>query len=214
MTYRGLFLADGSSDLPIAGLLRHVCSRHGVLVEVVPVPNDRLPLATSRTVHARVQAALGLDPDFSLVFVHRDAEGEHPDKRKDEVAAGVLKGGFSGPAVAVVPVRMTEAWLLLDEAAIREVAGRPSGNETLSLPRPDKVEELPDPKATLREALCVASGTRGRRREMFLRRFPELRRVLLDRLDPDGPVTGLPAWRRLEVDVRAALSMLDGTTGR
>ena len=33
--------------------------------------------------------------------------------------------------MGIVPVRMTEAWLLLDESAIRRVAGRPHGDEPL-----------------------------------------------------------------------------------
>jgi hypothetical protein len=45
---------------------------------------------------------------------------------------------------------MTEAWLLIDEKAIREAAGNPKGRQPLNLPKPSKTEELSDPKETLK----------------------------------------------------------------
>jgi hypothetical protein len=38
------------------------------------------------------------------------------------------------PVVCVVPVRMMEAWLLIDEMAIRRVAGNPNGRIPIELP--------------------------------------------------------------------------------
>ena len=67
----------------------------------------------------------------------------------------------------VVFVRMLEAWLLVDEGAIRRGAGFPSGAGALAMPRPSAVERLADPKATLRELILAAmpaSARRGRRR--------------------------------------------------
>lgn len=58
----------------------------------------------------------------------------------------------------VIPIRMTEAWLLLDEAEIRRVAGAPNGKIPLNLPNPAKVESVSDPKALLKETLARASG--------------------------------------------------------
>jgi hypothetical protein len=36
--------------------------------------------------------------------------------------------------IPVVPVRMTEAWLLADEFAIRSAPGNPNGTQSLDLP--------------------------------------------------------------------------------
>ena len=71
------------------------------------------------------------------------------------------------PAVCVVPVRMQEAWLLLDEPAIRYAAGNPNGRVGLQLPSVRKLEQLPDPKAILYHLLRTASELRGRRRRNF-----------------------------------------------
>lgn len=107
--------------------------------------------------------------------------------------------------VPIVPVRMTEAWLLLDEALIREVAGRPSGTESLGLPKPLQAESVADPKEVLRSALETASGLSGRRLKQFRRRFSENRRLIFERLDPEGPVRRLSAWRELEHALDEAL---------
>lgn len=200
---RALFLADGASDLPLAVHLERLCVRHGQFVEVVPVPHDRLPGA-GRTVWSRVAAAMRQDADFDYLFVHRDAEGQEVIRRQHEVRDGVERGGFSGPVVPVIPIRMTEAWLLLDESAIRRVAGRPSGREPLDLPLPQAVEAVPDPKRMLKDALVKAANVSGRRLKTFRRRFPALRRQLLAELDIDGPVRGLTAWQQLERDITAA----------
>ncbi len=81
------------------------------------------------------------------------------------------------PHVPVIPIRMTEAWLLLDEAQIRRVAGAPNDKTALDLPRAGKVESLPDPKALLKTTLARASGLKGRRLEQFNNRFPQHRAI-------------------------------------
>jgi hypothetical protein len=145
------------------------------------------------------------DNRFDVVFVHRDAEAQDPERRYAEAQAGVdaVRPGLAH--VTVVPIRMTEAWLLVDEQAIRRVAGRPASTMPLGLPDIRRVEMIPDPKATLARALEVAAGCTGRRRERFVRDFGEHRRLLLERLDHAGPVTRLESWRRLETDIVATL---------
>jgi hypothetical protein len=56
-----------------------------------------------------------------LVVVHRDSDNVGADKRRDEIAQGAQDSGVESHVLPVIPVRMTEAWLLLDESAIREV---------------------------------------------------------------------------------------------
>lgn len=202
MTVRALLLVDGSSDRPLSGHLEQMCLRYRVVVDVVPLPLDRLPREPGLRVDQRTRAALAIDPHFDWIFVHRDAEGQDPELRRREVEQGVRSAGFSAPAAAVVPVRMTEAWLLLDERAIRRVAGHPAGQEDLGLPAVSEVESVPRPKATLQAALERAAGVRGRRLEILRSQFGEMRRQLLERLQVDGPVTRLSAWRRLDSDIR------------
>ena len=83
----------------------------------------------------KVRDGLQFVGDCDLLLAHRDADAseETPSaghqKRYDEIGKAVSDSGYSGVWVGMVPVRMTEAWLLLDEAEIRRVAGRPRVSE-------------------------------------------------------------------------------------
>ncbi|MBC8091750.1 MAG: DUF4276 family protein [Pseudonocardia sp.] len=139
-----------------------------------------------------------LREQIDLVVVHRDADNAGWDARVAEIHKAVVETAICNQVVPIVPVRMTEAWLLLDEAAIRTVAGNPQGTSPLALPGRHEVERVADPKQTLREALSRAANVTGRRRERLVRRFSENRRQLLERLDTRGPVAQLASWRALD----------------
>jgi hypothetical protein len=91
-----------------------------------------------------------------LVFVHRDAERLDHATRKREIP--VIVG-----VVPVVPVRMTEAWLLTNERAIRRASGNPNGQVSLNMPSVARLESHPDPKEELHRLLRMASELKGRR---------------------------------------------------
>jgi hypothetical protein len=201
-------LADGSSDEPLGRHVAALAGRHGVRLDVVTPDFDRMNMPPGRRVRDRLQRMLELDPDFDALIVHRDAERWPRADRLNEIHAAMASLDVAWPTVPVIPVRMTEAWLLLDEQAIREVAGRPTATESLDLPAAALVEALPDPKMRLQEALAAASGHSGRRLREFERDFPAHRRQLLDRLDRSGPVCRLPAWQALEVATEKAMARL------
>jgi hypothetical protein len=138
-----------------------------------------------------------LEGRTDVVVVHRDADNSGTDTRLSEIEKAVQEVGQEFAVVPVIPIRMTEAWLLLDERAIRQVAGNPNGRMALDLPTAREVERIADPKTHLRDCLLTASGAAGRRREMLRNRFPQHRRQLLERLDPKGKVTSLKAWQAL-----------------
>lgn len=102
--------------------------------------------------------------------------------------------------VCVIPVRMTEAWLLTDEQAIRHAAGNPNGQTALNLPRISELEDVPDPKDMLYRALRTASGRTGRR----LREFRENHAVhlIFDRMKHFSDLKQSAAFQALEEDIR------------
>ena len=208
MTARALLLADGPSDEPLGRHVARIAQRHGFELDVVAPDLRRLDPPPGRRVDARLQAVFRFDDRFDLVIVHRDAEAQDPQRRREEVANGVAAVREVVPALPVVPIRMTEAWLLVDEDAIRRVAGRPTGTEPLGLPAAGDVEDVPDAKHVLRRALETASGAKGRRLRSFKRDFGGQRRRLLEGLDHGGPVSQLSAWQALESSVEAALADL------
>lgn len=208
MTFRGIFLADGPSDLPLRDHLERLCLECGGHVEVSPIDPERL-VGTGRSVEQRLRFLLTQGAKFDIAFVHRDAEAQDPAQRRAEIASGASSAGLVGtPVVPIVPVRMTEAWLLLDEAGIRRIAARPNGQAQLGLPKWHEAESIADPKQRLETALLLASETSGRRRARFARDFGRHRSLLLQRLDPNGPVAQHSAWKQLRVDVENAVAML------
>ncbi len=136
-----------------------------------------------------------------LLFVHRDAERA---SRADRVIEIRKAQGESAdprfPAVCVVPVRMTEAWLLFDEAAIRNAAGNPNGHVELALPDLRDVESLPDPKAILHDLLLTASQRGKRRRRTFRVGIAAAR--LADLVSDFAPLRELSAFSAMERDLR------------
>jgi len=183
--------------------------RLGHEVDVVTPDLRRLDPPPGRQVGQRLEAVLAFDDGFDFVIVHRDAENQSVATGNHEIRTGVGSAGKDLPALPLVPVRMTEAWLLLDEAAIRRVAGRPTSTNPIGLPPAQSVEHVPNPKKTLRSALEAASGVTGRRLQRIRRDFGGQRRRLLEGLDHGGPVSRLSAWTQLEASVKEVLSELE-----
>jgi len=103
-------------------------------------------------------------------------------------------------------VRMTEAWLLVEERAIRIAADNPNGAAPLDLPEIEALERMPDPKALLYRALEAACEKRGRRLAQFQRdRSWRVQRVatLIQDL---SKLRALSSFQRLEHDTRKAIA--------
>lgn len=132
-----------------------------------------------------------------IVFVHRDAENETLPERLAE-----FQGVTRSDVVPMVPIRMTEAWLLIDGPAIAAAADRPSAK--VDLPRVGQLESLPDPKRALEDQLLLAAGELpGRRRKQFKASIVD-RRVNIATLIADfSPLERLTAFQRFQADLAA-----------
>ncbi|MFF3891125.1 DUF4276 family protein [Streptomyces sp. NPDC001914] len=205
MTLRILFTGEGTSDNGLVPHVETVAAEVGVQAVVTAPDFGRLGLTDCHAVADKLRAVRSLGDDYDLVIVHRDADGGSPHKRYEEVAEAVTSEWSGRPHIAVVPVRALEAWLLLDEAAIRRVAGNPRGRMSLDLPNGSAAERITDPKKLLQQTLATASGVSGRRLATFRSRFPRHRHKLLEALDPYGPVSKLTSWQAFMADLRAAL---------
>ena len=196
---RFTLLADGPSDEALMPILHWMWQQHrpGELVSGQFADLDYSNLE-SRRPEDRMGPAVALYP-CDVLFVHRDAEKEPMERRIEEIRAAFGKAfglGEKPLAVCVVPVRMSEAWMLFDETAIRRAAENPNGIISLLLPPPVKIEKLPDPKAVLHDLLRTASGLPPQR----LRRFNERRaaRLVTQFIHDFSPLRNLTAFRRLE----------------
>ena len=198
---RFALLCEGTSDRPLVAHLRRLLSKCGATESVgsaiplssIPDQRDSRGSALSR----KIRIALTNESELDLLFVHRDANSAGYDARVREVGEAFGNVGGSIDWIPIVPDRATEAWLLLDEDAIRRAAGNPRGRQPLHLPRPSQVEGVSDPKTALRDALAAASGHTGSRLRRFKKRFGPQRRVLLEQLPIFGGLAQVRSWLRL-----------------
>ena len=204
MMMQCLLVCEGSSDAPLAthiGQLLNSYGRH---------PADFNVSIDGQRLVDKVLNGLGMASHYDLIFIHRDADRAGVDARYREITDAIRQSEYTGPWVGVVPVRMTEAWLLLDEAAIRKVVHWPNGSAPVTLPSPNEVERRANPREILNFALLDASEARGRRRDDLRRNLPAFRRSLLENLPVAGPLEQLPSWSRFRDDTVAALRQLNG----
>lgn len=198
---RYTLLADGSSDralLPIlTWLLRQSCGAIPIQAEFADL---RRLSPSPRKLSERINRSVELYP-CDLLFVHRDAESASIEEREAEIHKALEESSVKGSVrvVCVVPVRMQEAWLLIDEAALRRSAGNPNGTQPLAMPEVQKLEELADPKQLIRDLLRQASELRGRRLERFNWRSSVHR--VTEMIGDFSVLYRLAAFRRLAAEV-------------
>jgi hypothetical protein len=195
-------LGDGSSDRLLDQPIRWALSKLGVSVELGQWADLRMARPRPQSLTDRARLALELYPS-ELLFVHRDAENASIRDRIAEVRAAVR--AVAKQHVAIVPVRMTEAWLLHDEGAIRRASGNPNGAGALSLPSPSKVESVADPKLTLETALLTASELTGRRRQKRKAEFPQMRARTAELITDFAPLEVTSAFTAFFSALKSAL---------
>lgn len=204
-----ILVGEGTSDDGLIPHLENLCIDLGAdEVTGTGVDFRRLDQPVGHSLEAKLGAAVQLEPEANLYFLHRDADSPNPAPRYAEIANAVAAVELTREWVALVPVQETEAWILLDEAAIRMVARRPRGRTPLNLPRARQVETVANPKERLQEALVAASEASGRKLDNLRRDFADHRRILLQRLPIRGQLLEVDSWVRLESDLAAAIARL------
>jgi hypothetical protein len=180
-------------------------------VTLVPQFYDPKGLMTSgRKLEERLLNAIQHFP-CDVLFIHRDAEREPPERRRQEIDMAIV--AFAHPVsywVPVIPIRMTEAWLLIDERAIRQSADNPNGTIALKLPRLSRLESEPDPKEVLNQQIIIASAKSGRRLAN-LKRPSELawrRGRVAELIDDYRPLRSLGAFQAFEAHCYAVIDDL------
>lgn len=200
---RYTLLSDGPADKALMPILTWLLRQH---VPNLPIQSRwadlRWLLRPPRELHEKIQESIYLYP-CDLLFVHRDAETASLDVRLNEIRQAVLDASIeneTSTVVCVVPVRMTEAWLLFDIDAIRQAAGNPNGTVPLNLPNLSRVEALPNPKRVLHDILREATDRSTRRKKYYdtnraVQRIPEC-------IEDFSSLRRLPAFVALEEEVK------------
>ncbi len=157
-------VADGSSDRALIPVIEWLLTAklaerpfHVQMAEGLP--------NWSKGLTARIGFAHEMYPCSALI-VHRDCEAQPWTERVEQIQEAVDRLPIPN-WIPVVPIRMTEAWLLSDHLSIRRAAGRPQDVINLDLPKRNRWSAEPDPKNLLFDALRKASGLSGRRLQKF-----------------------------------------------
>lgn len=165
------------------------------------VDNDRRP-------HRIVEAAKQASGAWRLLFVHTDGAGD-PERARRALAKPALdllrrECAADGVGVAVIPVRETEAWALVDGDALRTVFGTNLADSQLGLPSIGSVESITDPKQRLAEAFAATNPPPSRRRKGATPMLSALGdAVSLERL------RHLNGFQRLEAELNGAFRQLN-----
>lgn len=138
-----------------------------------------------------------------LIFIHRDAEKQSLENREQEidsdlesVAEDIKKQKLF---VKIIPVRMTESWLFIDEKAIRQAAGNPNGKVVLNLPKIKNIEQLSEPKDELERILKIASGLSGRKlRDLHTRHLIQL---IPEFIEDFSPLEQFPSYQHFKKQI-------------
>jgi Domain of unknown function (DUF4276) len=106
--------------------------------------------------------------------------------------------------IAVIPVYMTESWMLADKELLKDEIGTSKSNNELGINR--RPESIANPKATIAEAIRIArSGlVRHRRRELNISELyqPIGQKIELTKLET------LPSYIKFKNEVRSAYRTL------
>lgn len=203
-------LSDGPADRVLIPILTWLLRQHfsGTPIQsrwadLRPLPNPPSAL------YERIQVCIELFR-CDLMFIHRDAETVSLVDRLNEIGNAVSQAARTSASlphcIGVVPVRMTEAWLLFDTTAIRHAAGNPNGAIVLDLPQLVSLEHLPDPKDILRRLILSATELGANRRRCFnvasaIQRIPEY-------IDDFSILRTLSAFSNLETRLRPIVADL------
>lgn len=191
-TLRYTLITDGSSDIVLKPIIEWLVAQHYPEIGLIGEQAREMG-AVGLALADRIPRALQLFP-CDILFVHRDAEGESIQFRQREIEGAVR--GLHDLVVPIVPVRMTESWLLSDIAAIRSAAENKSGRVELNLPAKRQWEALNDPKKILFDALITASEKSGRMLSKF---NPGRQRGLVAQRTMDfSSLRGLPSFDAFE----------------
>jgi hypothetical protein len=160
----------------------------------------------------RILEAARRSAGYHALIVHADADHPTPNQAMDErIRPGFervykAKERVCDKLLPIIPVQMTEAWMLIDSEALRSVIGTNIEAQALGLPtRAQQVESDRDPKQTLIQAIqnAIADRPRRRRRINLGTVYEPLARLInLERL------SAVPAYQQFVSDMTETLIAL------
>lgn len=137
--------------------------------DVFPPEFVRLKNSKSSQAERILEAAKQVN-GLHLLIVHVDADEKTEDEaRIERIEPGLqlIRGSIEPicrDVVPIIPIRTTEAWMLVDTAKLCEVIGITEIPEGIALPRPTRLEAHNNPKSLLNSIIKTARERRPRSR--------------------------------------------------
>lgn len=194
-------ITDGTSDKVLMPIINWILDQ---IDDLSYVPQyAEYSLKPSAGLLKRAETAIGIY-ECDVLFVHRDAEAMPLNNRIQEISAQLRP--LAKPFIPIVPIRMTEAWLLVEEKAIRSAANNPNGRTKLGLPGIRELENLQDPKDVLFEKLRQASDLPPRRIQKF--KPEQCRHRVAELISDFAPLRKMSSFQQFENDLRVGIAAL------
>lgn len=140
-----------------------------------------------------------INPD--IIFVHRDSEKQGYDARLAEIEDKIKNSNFYDKIVRVIPIRMTEAWLLTDARAICIASGIKDKKKFKQvqdkLPKIGKIEEVSHPKMAIQDIIRELKKDKSSRN----RGLPPMA-LIADNTENFAALRNLSAFKKFEEEVK------------
>jgi hypothetical protein len=189
LTY--VLVADGGTDRALTSIVDWAIHRLDPAVEILEPEFRKREGSVQDFLHA-------FQTDAMIVFVHRDGESATLEERLAEFEAIERND-----VVPIVPIRMTEAWLLISGPAIAVAADHPGAD--ITVPPIGQLGTIADPKHRLEVLLLQAAGQpTGRRRKRFLRSIVDRRVNVASLIGDFSLLESVPAFERFQADLKAS----------
>lgn len=140
----------------------------------------------------RILSAAKMAHGYNALIIHADADAATmEDALRNRYEPGnrlvqTSEGRLCTDLAPLIPIRMTEAWMMADFDAFQDVVGTDLSADDLRFPsKPHQVEKVRDPKSKLSIALNQIFSRRRRRKMASLGQYyePLARRISLNKLE-------------------------------
>jgi len=207
---RYTLIGDGSSDkalMPVINwLLNDLYPKLPIVSTFAEFGHLPKPPA-KKNIAEQIKCAANYYP-FDLLIYHRDAEVNNDgiiDKRKDEILGAAANTNDAPSIVCIIPVVMTETWLLIDKNAIKKAVGNRNFSGELKLPSIKNLEQKGNTKIMLYELLKAAKNTNKRSLQKFKPDYAV--QLVAEYITDFSPLRQLQSFRIFEADLKAAIEL-------
>ncbi len=150
---------------------------------------------------------------ITLICLHTDADDathQRAFETKIIPAENALRGKneqeYCKIAVPIVPVQMTEAWMLADKELLKNELGTNKSNSDLGIQR--ESETIADPKDTIKNAIRIAKESSTKRKRRKGLDISELYQIIGQKLEL-SKLEGISSYQEFKKNLRNAFKQLN-----